>query len=150
MANRTNDQTKSVSDPGEAATEHVRRLIEGEQAEQAEQGDALGKIDTTQPLEARSNGAPMVPADAYADRLLISEAATLARLAEQDRFDDQANADRLHIGAAKDLLAEAIGQREGDAARQLVSPDVIGRLLATLRQWAAARGLDGQAGGGGS
>jgi hypothetical protein len=150
MANRTIDQT-----PPDASTARgrVSALVQGEQTDppaEAEQGGALGKIDTAQPLEARSNGAPLVPADADADRLLISEAATLARLAEQDRFDDQANADRVHIGAAKDLLAEAIGQREGEAARQLVDPDLIQRLQGELAQWAAARGLNGHQGGGSS
>jgi hypothetical protein len=138
MANRTIDQTKSATD----------RLRDGF----APGTPDLDEVATAAPLEQRAdgNGAPMVPADAAADRLLISEAATLARLAEQDRFDDQANADRLHIGAAKDLLAEAIGQREGEAARQLVDPALIRRLQGELAQWATARGLNGHghAGGG--
>jgi hypothetical protein len=132
-ADRVKALGQSSTDPGEEAAAHVA---------------ALAEVDITQPLGARSNGAPMVPADAEADRLLISEATTLARLAEQDRFDDQANADRVHIGAAKNLLAEAIGQREGVAARQLVDPDLIRRLQGELAKWAAARGLNGHAGGG--
>jgi hypothetical protein len=134
---RTTEQTKS-------ATERLRDGF-------APGAPDLDEVDTAAPLEQRAdgNGAPLVPVlTGESGRLLVAEATTLARLAEQDHFDDLAAADRLHIGGLKDLLAEAIQQRDGEAARQLVSADVVGRVLATARQWAAAHGLNGDAGGG--
>ena len=78
-----------------------------------------------------------------ADRRLVAEAAVLARLAEQDRFDDLVGADATRIRQLNGLLHEAISGREHEGARQLVPADLIGRLRAEAASWAADRGMNG-------
>lgn len=50
-------------------------------------------------------------------------------------------ADRAHIAVLKELLTDAIGQRDGEGARQLVHPTTISQLAAQVGAWAKDRGV---------
>lgn len=142
MANRTADQTKPPTKPDEQAAK-VRVQALDDSTWPAE----LTEADQPTAELAKTNGAPGVELQ-VADRQLVSDTAMLVRLVDQDRFDQLSAADRRCIGDLKDLTVKAVAERDGDGTRQLVSVDVVGQVLAAARQWAAARGLGGNGGGG--
>jgi hypothetical protein len=126
MANRIIEQAKSVIKPpddpaGEQAAENVRRLIESARADEAT-GTALA-LDGATPRNA----------------------VALAGLVEREEWGRAYIADASVVGRLVQLSADANAQL---GERRLVDPDLIRRLQGELAQWAAARGLNGQAGGG--
>jgi hypothetical protein len=138
---------------GTAAAEAARRvaavmaLAAGDSAATA-QGDDLAELDTTQPLDQRTTGTALTPAQlsegvALADA--TNRAVKLARNAEHNRFAAAYTADVNAAGVLIELLIEVIDQHGG---HELADPATIHKLRIHLDSWVGQRGLNGDGDGG--
>ena len=102
--------------------------------------EVLGEVDTTQPVEQRPHGAPLVPARLnhdHVDQRAADLAMKVARVAEHARFAAGYSADVTHTANLLDLLSRA-GDAQSD--RELVAADLIGQVASEVEAWAKDRG----------
>jgi hypothetical protein len=117
--------------------------------------EVLGEVDTTQPIDRRDHGAPLVPAridDARALANGVDRAAKLARNVTHQRKAAALLAETQQVGRLQDLLIEVGNHHDAndlapdDVKRRIVEAVrvwVVGEATAAAQEWAKDRGVNG-------